>query len=440
MTKQIIRYIIILVLFFHIANQSYGSNKMQDSTIHDFIQIQTNEIFNQLIEIRRDFHKHPELSGKENETQKRLIKYLSNLGLDVIIEPDGYGVVGVLKGAKEGKNIAWRADMDALPDSSPDLADFRSINNGVKHACGHDAHMTIGLGIANVLKQNRDSLEGNFYFIFQPEEETFEGAKKMIDNNFISQFNIDEIYELHVIPMQVGGVLVKPSEMYAYQKKIKIELENILTNEEILVLEEKIRKILSRNFEDNDPSKITSLLIDSNLGLTNQNSIFRDYSILQEHFNTYTHGNRMYLEFQIYETDSTRLKDIVPIIEQVIRDMNHSSKLHSVNILREPPIVINNEILTKKSIDVLNRIYGNQLVAISYGQVPYSNDDFSYFQQSIPGVYFFLGASNFEKGVIAAIHAPIFQIDEECIRIGVSTFSSLLFERAKKENEELLNK
>ena len=137
-----------------------------EKTAHQKIEKQTNEIFTNLVEIRRDFHEHPELAGNEKRTSKIIAEYLSNLGLEVKKGVAGYGVVGILKGGKEGKNIAWRADMDAIPNDFPDEVSYKSKNNGIQHGCGHDVHIAIGLGIAEVLSKNKESIKGTIYFIF----------------------------------------------------------------------------------------------------------------------------------------------------------------------------------------------------------------------------------------------------------------------------------
>ena len=399
------------------------------NVITEDIKFETDKIFDKLVEIRRDFHKYPELSGEEKRTQEVIKKHLLDLGLKVETDIYGYGIVGILEGKKKGKKIAWRADMDALPDDSPDNVDFQSMTKGVKHSCGHDVHMAIALGIAEVMAKNKNSLHGTIYFIFQPEEEIFTGAKGMVENELLNKFEIDEIYGLHVTPAPVGQIIVKPNEMYAYQKGVRIELKNMLSNEEAEELAAKIRNLLIRTNNGNKPLEM-QLLIDPEIGLLNPNSIFKDY-LIAEYFRIYSKDDKLYIDAQIFETDSTKLKNIIPAINQIIKDQNYSSQLLSVSHIGGNPIVINDSKLTNSSISVLNNIYGEGFVTISYGQVPYSNDDFAYFQQKIPGVYFFLGASNFEKGIIAMMHAPNFGADEECIRIGVKSFSSLMFERLK---------
>lgn len=428
MNKQIVLSLIILNIFFCCMRSiAYGQDKKNEIVIHESIRFETEKIFDKLVEIRRDFHRYPEIAGEEERTQEVIKKYLLDLGLLVKTNIYGYGIVGILEGEKQGKKIAWRADMDALTDNSPDFVDFKSTIEGVKHSCGHDVHMAIALGIAEILAKNKNSLHGTVYFIFQPEEETFAGAKGMLDNKLLTKFKIDEIYGLHVTPASVGQVLVKRNEMYAYQKEVRIELKNALSNEEVTELATKIRNSLIR---PNKPLEM-HLLIDPAIGLANPNTIFKDYLIAEENFRIYSKDGKLYIDLQIFETNSDKLETIIPTIKQVIRELNYSAQLLSVSHISGNPIVINDPKLTNSSINILDNIYGEGFVTVTHGQVPYSNDDFAYFQQKIPGVYFFLGASNFEKGIIAMTHAPYFGVDEECIKIGVKTFSTLIVERLK---------
>jgi amidohydrolase len=145
-------------------------------------KLETDKVFEKIVKIRRNFHANPELAGKEKQTQETIKQYLLELGLEVKTNIYGYGIVGILKGAKKGKRIAWRADMDALPNDFPDNVDFKSKVKSVQHGCGHDVHMAIALGIAEVLVKHKKHLKGTVYFIFQPQEESFTGAKGMINN------------------------------------------------------------------------------------------------------------------------------------------------------------------------------------------------------------------------------------------------------------------
>lgn len=394
------------------------------------IKLETDKIFDKLVKVRRSFHENPELAGKEKKTQEFIKQYLLDLGLQVQTGIYGCGIVGILKGAKKGRTIAWRAEMDALPNDFPDEVTFKSKVKGVQHGCGHDIHMAIALGIAEILSKNRESLNGTVCFIFQPEEETFIGAKSMIDSDLLTKIKLDEIYGLHVIALPSGQIMVKPNEIFAYQRRIRIKLKNEITNEQAKELTKKIYRLLSRAKADSKPWEIQNM-VDPIIGLTNPNTIFKDYLIMDEDFTIYDKNGELSLEAYLYETNSTNLKNIIPKIKEVIEANGYKDKLLSVSYVQENPTVINDEGLTNLAVKTLDNIYGKGFVITDYGQVPFFNDDFAYFQQKIPGVYFLLGGSNFEKRIVSMNHAPNFKVDEECIRIGVKTFSTLIFERLK---------
>ncbi|WP_080903935.1 M20 family metallopeptidase [Parabacteroides sp. Marseille-P3160] len=364
--------------------------------------------------------------------QEIIKQYLSNLGLQVKTDIYGYGVVGILNGDKKGKKIAWRADMDALPNDFPDKVDFKSKVKGVQHGCGHDIHMAIALGIAEVLAKNKKSLHGTVYFIFQPEEETFVGAKKMIENGLLSKINPDEIYGLHVTALPVGQILVKKNEIFAYQKRIRIELKNDLSNEEIKELTNKIHSSLSRAQIGSKPWEI-QYIGDPKIGLASPNTIFKDYLIIDEDFSSYSGNDTLFLEANLYETDAANLRKIIPQIKQVIEVGGYREQLLSVSFIMENPTVINDPELTDFAVKTLENIYGKGGLIKDYGQCPFFNDDFAYFQQKIPGVYFLLGGSNLEKGIVALNHAPGFEVDEECIRTGGKSFLSLILKRLNEK-------
>jgi len=420
---------LILLLLFGIL---IGCKSSDEKTIHQEIEKKTNEIFDSLVKIRRNFHEHPELAGNEKRTSKIIAEYLSNLGLEVKTGVAGYGVVGILKGGKEGKNIAWRADMDALPNDFLDEVSYKSKIEGIQHGCGHDVHMAIGLGIAEVLAQNKDSINGTIYFIFQPEEETFVGAKNIVNSNIFSKMNLDEIYSLHVTALPVGQIMVKPNELYAYQKRIQITFNNEFSKEDAETLYAKIRSKTLRKKGGANPWEIPKAF-DSIIGLTNPNTVFKDYLFMEENFVIEEENNNHLLKAYLYETNKENLSKILPKIEQIISNSEYKDKFISTSYIQENPTVLNDERLTNKAINTLTEIYGSNSVVMNYGQIPYFNDDFFYFQQKTPGVYFFLGGSNLEKGISAMNHAPNFRVDEECIKIGVKSFSSLILERTNSE-------
>ena len=404
--------------------------KTKQTSIHESIGLETDKVFNKLVEIRRDFHENPELAGHEVRTQKVLEKYLLDLGLEVQKDLYGHSLIGILKGGKKGKKIAWRADMDALPGNNNDKVSFKSKNKGIWHGCGHDVHMAIGLGIAEVLSKYKKELKGTVYFIFQPEEETFVGAKKMIDNGLFSKINTDEIYGLHVTALPVGQIMTKPEEVFAYQTRVKIELKNALPDKEVKELSKKISASLSRTENNSKPWEI-QYIIDPKVGLMSPNTIFKNYRIIDENFISGSDDKSFSMKAYIYETNADKLKEIIPQIRQVLETNGYKDQLLSVSYIQENPTVFNDKNLTSLATETLEKIYGKTVMVKDYGQVPYFNDDFAYFQQKKQGVYFLLGGSNLKKGIIAMNHTPNFEVDEESIRNGVKSFSSLIYERLK---------
>ncbi|MHC6201298.1 M20 metallopeptidase family protein [Elizabethkingia miricola] len=421
-----IQFLLPLLLAYSVSAQL----KTKQTSIHESIGLETDKVFNKLVEIRRDFHENPELAGHEVRAQKVLEKYLLDLGLEVQKDLYGHSLIGILKGGKKGKKIAWRADMDALPGNNNDKVSFKSKNKGIWHGCGHDVHMAIGLGIAEVLSKYKKELKGTVYFIFQPEEETFVGAKKMIDNGLFSKINTDEIYGLHVTALPVGQIMTKPEEVFAYQTRVKIELKNALPDKEVKELSKKISASLSRTENNSKPWEI-QYIIDPKVGLMSPNTIFKNYRIIDENFISGSDDKSFSMKAYIYETNADKLKEIIPQIRQVLETNGYKDQLLSVSYIQENPTVFNDKNLTSLATETLEKIYGKTVMVKDYGQVPYFNDDFAYFQQKKQGVYFLLGGSNLKKGIIAMNHTPDFEVDEESIRNGVKSFSSLIYERLK---------
>lgn len=414
------------------AQPSASGGPRPQASVHESLGLETDQIFDKLVKIRRSFHQNPELAGHEKQTQATIKQYLLDLGLEVKTNLYGYGVVGVLKGAKAGRHLAWRADMDALPHDFADRMDFRSVVEGVQHGCGHDVHMAIALGLAEVLAKNKQVLCGTVYFVFQPEEETFRGAKNMIASGLFDEIAPQEIYGLHVTALPVGQIMVKENELFSYQKGLRIRLKNTLTPSQIAALTDAIRSALVRTHEGSRPWEMKSVL-DLKIGLANPNTIFKNYLLMDEKFVTYTRNDTLVLEADLYETDAARLRHIIPTIRKVVAQQPAVVELYSVEFAKENPTVLNSPKLTDTVFQIFERLFGKGYLTLNHGQVPFFNDDFAYFQQKIPGVYFFLGGSNFEKGMIAMNHAPNFEVDEECIRTAVRSFSSLIYARLSDE-------
>ena len=235
---------ILLALFISQASAKPNSVK----THEDY----SKSIYLELVELRRDLFEHPEASGQEKRTSAIVANYLKDLGLEVKTNVGGYGVVGILKGSKAGKRIAWRADMDA--------AQFefgKHENHDVAHVCGHDVHTTIGLGIAKTLSQNVKNLAGTVYFLFQPAEESQKGAKAMINDGLFDMIQADEIYAAHVGPMPTGVIFTSTGNLFSHSRYIDIEFTGTGDAE---ALSETINTMMTSVTRVKSPDQFTNLL------------------------------------------------------------------------------------------------------------------------------------------------------------------------------------
>ncbi|MFF8531811.1 M20 family metallopeptidase [Streptomyces sp. NPDC015532] len=172
-----------------------------------------------LIQLRRDFHQHPEAPGQEQRTAAVVARELRAAGLDVTTGVGGHGVVGVLRGSRPGRTVAYRADMDAVPPQ-----DIVGGGPAPAHLCGHDIHTTVGIGAARVLARLRRQLSGAAVFLFQPAEETLSGARALIDSGVLEREHVEEIHALHCGPFPVGRFAVTPGYGMPGQDKAEIAL------------------------------------------------------------------------------------------------------------------------------------------------------------------------------------------------------------------------
>lgn len=420
---------VLTIQFLFIGLFVIAQNAEKEFPLQKIVQQRTDNIFDSLIKIRRDFHIHPELSEQEKRTSKKIAEYLTAMGLEGETGIGGYGVVGILKTGKKGKRIAWRADIDALPSDIPDVVDFHSKNKGVRHTCGHDVNTTIALGIAEVLSGLRERLTGTVYFIFQPSEENYKGAKAMIDDGLFKIINPDEIYASHIAPMPEGVIATRPDWLFADYKIIKVSFKTSSENESET---EYTKNLLSslQNIEPESKFWDTKNLLDPDIGLGNPNTIYKDYRTVNKNFTVEETGNQISISTMVSSSDKRKMDSILPLVKQKINASKYSNNLIKVEYSFQRPVISNNTELTKKAIKSLSSIYGKDKVISLYGAIPDGRgDDFAYFQEQIPGVYFLLGGSNFEKGIISMPHAPNFAVDENCIKTGVEAFSSLIIER-----------
>jgi metal-dependent amidase/aminoacylase/carboxypeptidase family protein len=394
------------------------------------------KIYPELLEVRRELFEHPEPSGHEKHTSEVVANYLINLGLEVKTKVGGYGVIGVLNGAKPGKRIIWRADMDAAKFEYHEHDDHKTNSgdikhNNVAHVCGHDVHTTIGLGIANTLSQNLENLAGTVYFLFQPAEESQQGAKAMIDDGLFDMIQADEIYAAHVGPMPTGIIATSPNNVFAHSRYLDIEFSGTSDADAISIM---VNKALSSVVRVRSPKKFANLLnvADPELGLSNPDTIYKDYVLFSGRTHQNKHEDRILFSTELLTSDYQDINGVIEKLEQHIGISQFKDRLRSIQASHEREGVHNDEELIHEANQLFKITFGEKVIQDNYGKIPFASEDFGHFQKAVPGVYFFIGVANAEKGNVAFPHMPDFEVDENVIYHGVSRFSALIEHRLKQ--------
>ena len=388
-----------------------------------------------LITQRRDLHQHPELSNREERTAKVVADKLRALGLEDIKTGVGkYGVTALLKGKLPGGVVAVRADMDGLPIQENIEVPYKSLNDGVKHACGHDAHMTIQLGVAELLSQMRDQIRGTIKFIFQPAEEgapTGErgGAKFMIEEGALANPAPSAIFGLHVMPtVEVGQIGVNSGAAMASADRITIKIKGKKVHgayphdgiDAIVVAAEcvtALQTIRSRRIDTQDPLVLTIGSIHGG----NRFNIITDEVVLEGTMRTLSEDARNKAKAMIDQT-----------LKGITSAYGASYELTippSVN-----PVTYNDPKLVAATLPTMQRVLGAANVTEPKPQM--GSEDFSLYHQKIPGFFYFLGVSNKAKGITAMVHTPEFDIDEEALVIGVKVMSNVLLDYLERTAKE----
>lgn len=367
----------------------------------------------ELVEMRRDFHKYPELSGNEYRTMDKICQYLDEWGIKYEKGVADTGVVAIVEGKISGKTVGIRGDIDALPIEENNNASYSSQNPGVMHACGHDAHIAILLGVAKVLKALEGKLKGSVKFFFQPAEETTGGADRMIQAGCLENPHVDYVLGLHVEPKYVvGEVGIRYGKMYASSDMLTIKINGksahgahpeegvdaIIVAANIL---NALQTIVSRNVSPNNSAVCTFGTIH---GGKVRNQI-ADYVELEGIMRTLDPKTRMFAR------EKVRI-----ICEQVADSMGAKAEL----IIDESysPLMNTDEVVDVVCQNAKN-ILGKENVFIEDAP-DLSTEDFSYFATERKACYFHLGCANIENDKAVDLHNPEFDIDERCLPVGVN--------------------
>ena len=380
---------------------------------------------------RRDLHEHPELSGQEERTARVVAEHLRALGLEVRTGVGGHGVVGVLRGGRPGRTVALRADMDGLPVTEQVDLPFRSRATaqyngqtvGVMHACGHDNHVAILMGTAELLAGMKAQIPGNVVFIFQPAEEGLPdgsgGAQKMIAEGVMENPRIDAIFGLHVWPNASGTVQYRVGPMMAAANSYRLIVHGKQTHganpwggvDPIVVSSQIIlafQTIISRQV---DISANPAILTVGQFQGGVRNNIIPDSAWMVGTVRTF---------------DVAQRADIFARMERTAQNIAEASGARVVlKIDSGYTVTVNDTALTNAMLPTLRRAAGAENVGISPLIMP--AEDFSFFQERVPGLYLMLGVTPRDRdpATVPRNHSPFFFADEAALPVGVKTLSSL---------------
>ena len=387
----------------------------------DFVS-EAKRIEPEIIKTRRTLHQHPELSYHEESTSRFVAEKLEAMGIGVKKGVGGTGVLGTLKGAKPGRVVGLRADMDALPVQEMSDVEFRSLNDGVMHACGHDTHMAMLLGAARILSDNRKGLCGTVKFFFQPAEEHGGrgGALPMIEAGVMKDPKVDYVFGLHISDNERSGEIgVREGSLMAAPDTFKIKIvgrgghgsaphdtiDPVYTAAHVILA---LQGISARMIDPVRPFVISVGAIHSG---TKEN-IIPDEAILEGTIRTLDEGTR---------------KRAKRKVEEVAKGVCKTFGAAAVVEFEQGayPVTVNDPRTTREVVKLLGSIPGLKVKEI---EPVLGGEDFSRFLQKAPGTYYFLGTNNPAKGCVYPNHSSRFKVDEDVLKLGAASLAKLAFE------------
>jgi metal-dependent amidase/aminoacylase/carboxypeptidase family protein len=368
-----------------------------------------------LIALRHDIHRHPETSRNEARTAGVIAERLEALGFEVLTAVGGHGVVGVLRGARPGPIVAFRADMDAVRSSAPDPVPYRSLTPGVRHICGHDVHVTVGLGIAEAFAAVRNDLAGSIMLIFQPAEESATGAKAMLADGVFDSTRPDAIYAVHTAPYPVGTLGTAPGGMMAGRARVTVTLTG---SGDLAAAADSVRALI-RSVNTVPPKEVGQAAPDG--------------FILVQLFpgSGRSAGGTTRTVGAIITTASAEARNrarvtIVHGVERLrLPDVSASTSYQD----REIAGVTNDTMLVSHANASIRRVMGDDAVVLVQGVPPVFSEDFGSFQEQVPGVMYFLGVSNPAAGTVGMPHSDSYVADDAAILVGVGAMVAVMLER-----------
>jgi amidohydrolase len=372
----------------------------------------------ELVARRRDFHMHPELAWEEVRTSGIVAEELNKLGLEVQTGVGKTGVVAMLEGDQDGPTILYRADMDALPIHEENTADYRSTVPGKMHACGHDGHTAIALGVAKLMTQHRDKIAGRVKFVFQPAEETVGGAEAMVTDGVLRDPRPDVSLGLHLwntMPLGQLGLAAGPVMAGSSTMTIRLRgkgghaasphatVDPVPVAAQIITA---LQTIVSRNV---DPLESAVVSITQLKG-SDANNVIPETVELGGTFRTF--------KLEVRDMVEQRIQEITKTIAEAM-GCTAEVTIHHGTI----PVVNDAEVANR-----LRRVFENMIASDDFHLEARTMgaEDMAYLMDGIPGMYFFLGSSNPSRGLNHGHHHPRFDFDEDALSLGVALMSAAL--------------
>ncbi len=404
-------------------------------------------LFPKLVETRRALHANPELSNEEEETAAFVAERLRELGLEVKTGVAKHGIVALLRGTagESGRCVAIRADMDALPVPGLSSKPYRSRNPGVMHACGHDVHTTVALGVAEVLTKHKDQVRGTVKFLFQPAEEGMPvefkeewGAKRMIAEGALENPRPEAIFALHCRPTisPTSGLLEETRFLEAGQLAYAIGPDSANSDTFEVVIRGKMAHG-STPHRGVDAIVVAAEAITALQTIRSRRTDTRQPLVLT--VGTIRGGQRHnILAEEARFTGTVRTYDeafrhsVVETMRQILDGVTaaHGAN-HTFDYRKGYPSIVNDAALVEATLPTFHRLLGKENVIEARPGM--GGEDFSYFAKVVPGFYFRLGVANEGTGITAEIHTPAFDVDEACLKTGVAAMAGALCDFLERE-------
>ena len=370
-----------------------------------------------IIDRRRYYHQHPELSEQEKNTTAAIVKDLQAMGLEVKTYEcvNAYGCTADIVGAQPGKTVALRADIDALPVSEETGLEFASENVGCMHACGHDCHISMLLGAAKMLAENKDKLKGTVRLIFQPAEETGFGAPAFIKAGVLD--GVDAIYGAHIWnSLAAPYVNIESGNRMASTAEFHVEIEGMSSHGS--APEDGIDAIVA----------MSAIILNLQTFVSRNNSPLNPLVVSVGKVEAGSRWNVIAGKAKFEGTVRTFSKDMLEeaprvisrIVENTAAAYGATAKLTDFRWM-VVPVINDHEDLVKIGQDSVKKLYGEEGLAPM--QTLMGGEDFSFYMQKVPGVFGFIGSNNPETGKIYPNHHEKYDVDEEVLKRGAAVYA-----------------